>query len=280
MTKGIIVLAQNTKETNYVKQACLLAMSLRVTNPNTKISIVTNHIISKDYKCFFDKVIKIPWSDNAKTSKWKVENRWKLYHITPYDETIVLDTDMLVLQNIDSWWNFLSNYDLFFTSRVETYRGETITNDYYRKTFTANNLPNLYSGLYYFKKCEKSHEFFAWLELVMNNWELFYGKYAKEYYNKWLSVDVSAAIVAKILDIDSEITNKRTRFPTFTHMKPMIQGWKEPTAKWQDAVGIYFSDDCKLKIGNYQQYGIFHYTEKNFVKDEIIDIYRNYLNVR
>lgn len=279
MTRGIIVLAQNNKTTNYVKQACVLAMSLCATNPETKISIVTNNRVPKEYKQFFDRIIKIPWTDDAKNSSWKVENRWKIYHVTPYDETMVLDTDMLILQDISSWWNFLHNYELFFTSRVETYRGETVTNDYYRKTFTVNNLPNLYSGLYYFKKCEKSHEFFNWLELVINNWELFYGKYTPKNYNNWISFDISAAIVAKILNIENEITNKKSKIPTFTHMKPMIQGWNHAIDKWQNAVGSYFSNDCKLKIGNYNQHGIFHYTEKDFLTDEILEIYRNYLNV-
>lgn len=279
MNRGIVVLAQNNKKTNYVLQACLLAMSLKVSNPNEKISIVTNNRIHKDYKPLFDKIIRIPWNDASKNSNWKVENRWKIYHVTPYEETIVLDTDMLVLQNIDSWWNLLSKYDLFFTTNVTTYRGETVTDNYYRKAFVANELPNIYTGLYYFKKSAKSHEFFTWLEIVVNNWELFYGNYNKQSYNKWLSMDISAAIVTKILNIEHEITNKRAKFPTFVHMKPKIQGWKENIESWQDAVGIYLSDDCKLKIGNYLQNGIFHYTEDSFVTDEIIDVYRNYLNV-
>jgi len=279
MNRGIVVLAQNNKKTDYVLQACLLAMSLKVSNPSEKISIVTNNRIHKDYKPLFDKIIRIPWNDSAKNSNWKVENRWKIYHVTPYEETIVLDTDMLIFQNIDSWWNLFSKYDLFFTTNVITYRGETITDNYYRKAFVANELPNIYTGLYYFKKSIKAHEFFTWLEIVVNNWELFYGKYNRQSYNKWLSMDISAAIVTKILNIEHEITNKRAKFPTFVHMKPKIQGWKENIESWQDAVGIYLSDDCKLKIGNYLQNSIFHYTEDSFVTDEIINVYRNYLNV-
>ena len=49
----------------------------------------------------FDQIIPIPFGDAADDSEWKVENRWKIYHASPYDETIVMDTDMLVLQNID-----------------------------------------------------------------------------------------------------------------------------------------------------------------------------------
>ena len=53
MSKGILVLAQNLPEVNYVKQAEVLAMSLKVTNPETKISIVTNDKV--EFKNLFDK---------------------------------------------------------------------------------------------------------------------------------------------------------------------------------------------------------------------------------
>ena len=192
---------------------------------------------------------------------------------------MVLDTDMLVLQDISSWWKFLENYKLYFTSKVFTYRGEVVTSDYYRKTFIANNLPNLYSGLHYFEKSDLALEFYTWLELVMQNWELFYGLYAKENYPGRSSVDVSAAIVAKILDCDADITNKYTNFPTFTHMKTYAQNWSKPKERWQDCVGVYINRNCEIKLGNFTQSGILHYTEKDFVTPELIERYRNYLHV-
>jgi hypothetical protein len=278
-TQGILVLAQNLDNVDYVEQACLLAMSLHVTNSNTLISIVTNDSVPDVYVNLFDKIIPIPFNDDAKDSEWKIENRWKLYHATPYDRTLVLDTDMLILQDISSWWEVLYNYDVFFTSKVFTYRGEAVTSDYYRKTFTANNLPNLYSGFHYFEKIKLALEFYTWLEIVMQNWELFYGSYVKENYPGRVSVDVSAAIVAKILDCDTEITNTYRNFPTFTHMKPNIQNWSSSKSKWQDCVGVYINRDCQIKIGNHTQTGILHYTEKDFVTPALIERYRNYLHV-
>lgn len=279
MSKGILVLAQNTPSTNYVIQACLLAMSLKITNPDTDISVITDDKIDKKYRKLFDKIIPIPFHDDAKDSEWKIENRWKIYHASPYDQTIVMDTDMLVLQDITSWWNFLEKYNLFFTNNVYSYRGDIIKNDYYRKTFTANNLPNIYVGFHYFKKTDFAKEFYSWMEIITQNWQLFYGKYAKEQYPGRPSMDVTAAITAKILDCESEITNKLVSFPSFTHMKPQIQGWNKPKSKWQDCVDTYISEDCSITIGNHLQKGIFHYTEDNFVTDTIIDRYRNLLNV-
>lgn len=277
---GILVLAQNTSNVDYVLQACLLAMSIRVTNALLPISIVTDDPVPEEYKTLFDNIIAIPFGDSAKDTEWKIENRWKLYHITPYEKTIVMDTDMLVLQDISSWIEFLDNYELYFTSNVYTYRGELVTSDFYRKTFTANQLPNLYSGFHYFRKSDFAHEFYKWLELVVNNWELFYGRFTPEHYQNACSIDVCAAIVAKILDCDSDITNKIAKFPSFTHMKSQIQHWSDPKPSWQDCVGTYISDDCQIKIGNYQQHGVLHYTEKDFVeRHKVIEAYRKFLNV-
>ena len=117
------------------------------------------------------------------------------------------------------------------------------------------------------------------LELVMNNWQLFYGKYASKEYQNWLSVDTSTAIVTKILDCEDRITNKKVSFPSFTHMKPRIQGWYNPSETWRSRVGAYLTDDLQLKIGNHQQQGIFHYTEKEFLDQSKIQKYERYLNV-
>ena len=59
MTKGIVVLAQNNTTDNYVEQACLLAMSLKLHN-TVPISIVTNDIVPDEYCHLFDQIIPQP----------------------------------------------------------------------------------------------------------------------------------------------------------------------------------------------------------------------------
>jgi hypothetical protein len=275
MSKGILMVAQNSAD-DYVLQACLCAMSIKATN-DVSVSILTNDPVPDKYKELFEHIISIPWTDSAKDENWKVQNRWKAYHVTPYDETIVMDTDMLVLQNIDSWWNFLSNYEMYFTSHVMDYRQNVINDTYYRKAFTSNKLPNVYVGIHYFKKCDFAHDFYGWLELVSNNWNLFYGHYVKEHYPKRMSIDVSAAIVTKILDCEPQITNAKAAFPTFTHMKPHLQGWKTVTESWQERVGVYLKPNLDLMVGNHKQDGVFHYTENNFVTNKIIKTYEEAL---
>jgi len=271
--RGFLVYASGE---TYVKQAYLCALSLKASGNQYPISIVSNDNISDTYKKVFDKVIDIPWYKKT-NSRFQVENRWKLYHVSPYEETIVLDTDILVQQDLEHFWSLMENYDLYYPTRVFTYRQELVTSNFYRKAFVANNLPNVYNTLHFFKKCDKSKQYFTWVELISNNWELFYGNFCKNFYPKMPSMDVTCAIAAKILDIDTEITNAKHDMPLIVHMKPAIQGWKNSVSEWQSRVGVYVSNDLKLKIGNHLQDSIFHYTENNFVTDDIIRKYEKCL---
>ena len=270
MSKGFCLLAQNNAKTDYVRQAYALALSLHKYNKDQKISLITNDTVPEEYVHAFDKIVAIPWTDNAANSDWKIENRWKVYHASPYEETIVLEADMLITSNIEHWWDELGKRDLFFVSNVRTYRDEVVTSNYYRKTFVANSLPNLYSALHYFKKGDTAKEFYNLLEIVVNNWALFYTKYAPEQYQKWCSIDLCAAIVSKILDNEKEITDPKS-YVTFTHMKPAVQGWYNVPEKWTRVIGKYYTDDGKLFLGNYLQTKVLHYVEDEFLTDEIVE---------
>ena len=271
MTKGYVVLAQNTDTIDYIRQAYALALSLKLSQRSvSNISIITDDVDPEEYKSVFENIIPIPWGDAAVNSRFKVENRWKIYHASPYDQTVVLDTDMLILDDLSSFWDTFEHYDVYYTGKVLDYRNKIVTSDYYRKAFTANQLPNLYSGLHYFKKSDFAKEFYSWVEVITNNWELFYGKFVSEHYPDRASMDITAALAAKVMDVTEQVTNTQHDPVTFIHMKSRIQGWSQPTDSWMQSVAVYFDDLCKLKIANYQQQGVFHYTEKDFLTDKIV----------
>jgi hypothetical protein len=55
-------------------------------------------------------------------------------------------------------------------------------------------------------------------------------------------------------------------------MKTQLQGWdtNRVTEKWNDHIGVYFTDDLELKIGKYRILAPLHYHAKDFVTDEMI----------
>ena len=269
MSKGFVVLAQNTKSVDYIKQAYALALSIKATQLDiTNISLVTNNRVPKKYKSVFDKIIPIPWNDDAKNTQWKIENRWKLYHASPYYETIVLDADMILLEDVKIWWDYCSNFNIRFCSKITNYKLENIIDTIHRKTFVENKLLNVYHALHYFKKTKDVEDFYKVLEFVVNNWELCYGKLAPLEYQNWLSMDLACAIaieiagIQDIIDINSPLQ--------FTHMKSPIQGWSISPERWQDMVSYYITSTGKLVVGNIAQDKLFHYVEKDFITDNLL----------
>lgn len=273
MNKNFIMLAQNSKH-DYVKQACTCAMSIHQNIKNANVSLVTNDHVPDRYRSLFDKIISIPWGDLAEKSDWKIHNRWKILHVLPYESAIVLDTDMLILEDISHWFECLSKYDLLYTTNVKTYRNEIVTGDFYRKKFIKHNLPNLYSGVHYITKKPFVYEFNNVVDKIIQNWNEFAG-----HIQKTASVDVAVSLAAKMLDCEGKIANPNILIPGFTHMKANAQNWKGIHESWQTEVGSYFTDDLELWIGNYKQNGIFHYTEKSFLTDDIVKKYKRKLGL-
>lgn len=269
MSKGHVFLAQNSSA-DYVTQAFLLAKSIKYHNSHyNQTCLITNDVIPNEYRHVFDYIVPISGSDDAQSSQWKIENRWKIIHLTPFRENLVYDTDMLLLGSNDHWWDFLSSKNVVLTSRVKDYKGRLIINDYYRKVFVANTLPNSYLGVHYFNKSDKAYEFYRWLEIITKNYNEFYDKFAPKNKQKFCSMDLNAALAVRFMGAEHEFLLD-TFTPSFTHMKPAIQGWQPSPGSWQDVVRFDFKDGL-LIVGNIIQTGVFHYTDDSFVTEKIID---------
>lgn len=267
MNRGHVFLAQNTEDADYLKQAYALALSIKAFNKeHNKTCLITNDNVPDEYKHAFDYVVPIPWKDQARNSKWKIENRWKIIHATPFDENLVYDTDMLLLKPNDNLWKEVEKFNFCFTTDVLDYRGNVATSNFYRKSFVENNIPNVYTGFFYFKKVKETYEFFKWLELIVGNWQVFYKKFLKKSPQDFCSIDLSAGLAVKFMG------NNIPTVPllTFVHMKPYLQNWKNIPSNCYDILDYYMNENLSLIVGNYKQSSLFHYVEKNFLTNDII----------
>jgi len=270
VSKGFLLFAQNTSEVNYVEQAYALALSIKNSQQSiSNVSLITNSTVPKKYSKVFDHIIPIPYFKKIKNSPLQAEHRYQMYTASPYDETIVLDSDMLLTEDIFDWWNYCSNYDVHFCNRITNYKLEPVVDTIHRKTFIANHLPNVYYALHYFKKSDVASEFYKVLEFVVNNWEACYGKFTPHEYQSWVSMDVSTAIAIKISGMeDVAISNLNPM--RFTHMKSSIQDWPVTPENWQNAVPCVLNNRGNLVVGNIQQDPVFHYVEKHFINKKIL----------
>lgn len=264
MTRGYLVMAQG----NYVSQAEALAKSIACTQSSVNnISVITD---GDPDPTLFDHVIPLE-KDISGNSTWKIHNRVQFYDLSPYDETVILDADMLFLTDVSHWWPHMSSYELLLTNRVLTWRGETVLTSPYRQTFVGNQLPNVYSAFAYFKKTPFVKDFFRLTENIICNWNTWIERYAARPPQEFASLDVAMAIAVKILDCEAEVTTNRP-YPTFTHMKSGCQGWKFYNEDWQKMLP-YYTYKKQLKIGNYFQSGVLHYVNKDFANSNIMSIF-------
>jgi hypothetical protein len=271
MTFGYLIIISKNDTVDYLKLAYALALSIKNTQREgfDKVALITDDVQSV-------KKLKSPWVFD-RVIKWDQETHWDgrswMDKLSPWDHTVCLDADMLFFRDYSHWVEyFIENSELYVPNKSYTYRGEVVTDNYYRKTFVHNDLPNLYSFYTFFKKdSEIAEEFFSLGRYILKNPTEFKNEFLGNYRPKVVGTDEAFALAAKILDIDNDISHD-LEFPKIVHLKPMIQNWPWPADTVSDHVGLYFDLQAKLKIGNYQQQDILHYNEKDFVTDEVISI--------
>jgi hypothetical protein len=209
--------------------------------------------------------------------EWSQETFWDgrswMDELSPFDYTVCLDVDMIFTRDYSHWIDyFIENAELYVPNKSYTYRGEPVDNDYYRKTFTENKLPNLYSFYTFFKKDSTlSKEFFNLVRIITKNPTEFSNVFLSKYKPKIVGTDEAFALAAKILDI-TNLMSYNLEFPRVVHLKPGVQNWPWPADSVFDHVGFYLDSFGNLKIGNYQQLDIVHYVEKDRINQEYINI--------
>jgi hypothetical protein len=278
-SKGFLTIAQNNNNVDYVRLAYALALSLKHSQKkwsNLTICVSPGTIIQDRYAWAFDKIVEIPWGDHAADSSWKLENEWKSIWMSPYDQTIKLDADMFFFSDISCWWdNFeSSNEPIIACNKVLDWRGSIIESDFCRKTFTANNLPNVYSAFTYFDKSVDAFKFFELVKIITWNWQTFFDSFLEPNNRpQMFSTDVAFGLAMKILDLDQNCNKKRLA-PVFTHMKSELQGLNPVLPPdWREALPCFMNPVGSLKIGNHRQFYPLHYNIKDFLTDDILAIY-------
>lgn len=271
MNFGYLIIVSQKKDINYARLAYALALSIKNTQKEgyDKVALVIDdkkHIQNFTSTWVFDEIIE--WNE---AEHW--DGRSYMDQLSPFDHTVCLDADMLFLRDYSHWAEyFIKNSELYIANKAYTYRGDVVSDNYYRKCFIANQLPNLYSFYTFFvKNSGLAKEFFNLQREIIKNPELYANNFLGNYKPKIVGTDEAFALAAKILDISDEISYP-LEFPRVVHMKGMIQNWPYAADKCFDHIGFYFNKQGKLKLGNFEQTDIVHYVEKDKVNLETINI--------
>jgi hypothetical protein len=185
MTNGAVIFAQNNKNIDYIKLAVFAATRLKK-HLDVPVSIITDSpewLVAQYPTHPFDQVIKVEYITTALQHKtffdgslsnnkleWKNSVRDKVFDLTPYDQTLVIDSDYIINSGTIKP-AFDNDYDL------QIYRHSMDLADH-RPTFEFErinqwSIPFYWATAFIFKKNSVTHAFFDLVAYVKANWLYF-----------------------------------------------------------------------------------------------------------
>ena len=273
--QGFMTIAQNTADVDYLRLAYVQAMSIKLTMPGSLYAVaVDKHTLEQvtdQHRRVFDYVITIE-NDLAQDETWKLSNEWQAFYLTPFKETIKLESDIVFTRSIAHWWTAFRLKNVVLSTGCRDYKQELSTSREYRKLFDDNELPDTYSGLMYFRYTREATQFFTLAEQIFKNWAHLRDNVLLNCCDNNPTTDVVYALTAKLLGIED--CTLPMDFINFVHMKPAINKWT--STPWPELV-ICETDLPMVRIANTNQYHPIHYHEKSWVTDELVKEYEDEL---
>lgn len=194
MSKGALLFAFNSK-IDYFKMA--VSTAKRINHfLNIPVSVVTDvPNIADNYEYKFDNVI-YGYGDrsNSKEQKlWINKGRGNAYDLSPYDETLLLDTDYLVNSN-----NLLTVFDYYDEVCFHNTAKFLMNNKATPEMLGPTSMETFWATVILFKKTERVAQLFDCIKMVQNNYLHYvtlHGCYSTQYRN-----DFALTIAARIMN--------------------------------------------------------------------------------
>jgi hypothetical protein len=274
MSCGVLCIAQNNQDVDYVQLAYLQRLSLLVTNPTLPYALVTDQAsadsITVQQRQAFDHVIVLQ-HDNAVDQVWKQRNEYQLFAYSPFRETIKVEADVLFTRNINHWWPALRKRDVVISWGCVDHKSRTASSRAYRKLFDLNNLPDVYSGLMYWRRSHLAHAFFETVQQIHLEWPMVQK-------NLVACVDPGSNDMVFALAVQlfgqENCTLPALDFFRMAHLKPAHVG--SGAVPWHQAYHVEVVPPQIRVNGHAQQHPV-HYHEKNWCTENLINLYRSCL---
>ena len=221
----------------YVSCAERLADSLRQFHPDANITILTQDML--------------PFGNQGGYA-----NDWQCFAASPYRQTIKLEADMICAGPVDHWWTLFEQRDVVISQGARTFYDEPARSRYYRKIFDANNLPDVYNAVTYWRLSVTARGFFDLVRQIFEQWNEY--KTLLKFPDELPTTDVVYAVAAVIMGVEN-VTLPPGLGPTIVHMKRYINPIQ--TDNWTREL-VWENDP--LRINTVAQWGLVHYHVKEW----------------
>ena len=204
MSQGVLLFVYNNESINYLKQAIYLAKRIRK-YMDLPTSIVTDVAVKVSDAKHFDKVIKLKTNANNKKTyrdgtlskrvlSFNNAGRECSYDLTPYDETIVMDTDFIISNN--QFLNCFSQQKDLLLFNNATHLGIHDNTSEFKK-ISDSGIDFYWATVIFFRKTETNETFFNLIKHIKENYLHYRGVY--QFKNTVYRNDYAFSIAVHIL---------------------------------------------------------------------------------
>jgi len=248
--QGYLILAINRPDCDYVSMARRLAASIRQWHPEVNIALMA--VDHDQYPEFTHHVVLEPTELSG--NPYAVDP--KVFYYTPFRETVKLEADMIMAGPCDHWWTMFRHRDVVVSTGCRTWLDQPSEARDYRKIFDANDLPDVYNAITYWRRSSSAKQFFDLAQDIFDRWEL----YARtiRFPESDPSTDVVYAMAAKLIGAEL-VTMPFASYPRIVHMKAAHAKTQRQT--WCEEL-VWETDP--LRIQTVAQWGAFHYNVKDW----------------
>ena len=246
--QGYVCVAVNTDTVDYVAMARRLFASLRHWHPEARTCLITDQ---ETQAAEFDHVRILTPQQNP------YANDPQAFRLTPFRETIKLEADMLVVSEIDHWWDMLRHRDVVISTGCRDWHGTVSHERVYRRVIDENQLPDVYNAVTYWRFSETAQQFYQLVRDIFANWPTI--RTGLKFSEPEATTDTVYAIAAQIMGPEL-VTLPFASYPQITHMRPRIAG---TAGSWHQEL-VWEWHDHRLRVETVPQWGVFHYHEKTW----------------
>lgn len=168
MKRGIVLFAFNSTKFNYYKMAEYAGNRIQHFL-NLPVTLITNEESLPKYKKYnFDNVITIDPDKNNRRDWgiWINKDRYKVFELSPYDETLLLDVDYMVNSN-----KLLKIFDFYQDFMCHNKTSFLMQPDLPQEILSAYSHQTLWATVVAFKKTKRTKQIFECLEMIQRNFD-------------------------------------------------------------------------------------------------------------
>jgi hypothetical protein len=163
---------------------------------------------------------------------------------------------MVIASPIDHWWTMFEHRDVVVSTGARNFYDQPAKSRFYRRTFDANHLPDVYNAITYWRVSPTAQVFFRLVRDIFEHWSAY--KTLLKFPDAVATTDLVYAMAVQIVGPEL-VTMPFVSYPQIVHMKRHMISTNN-----HDWTQELVWENNPLRINTVAQWGAVHYHVKEW----------------